>query len=107
MPVRGCWLALTRLEAAVCLVDDVGPPTAANHPAIAMARLQRLEAIANLHGRAACSFSCFSKLLGVVKPGAPLEGQGSEVKARGGFQLADEVRQRPRRRAIGDTLDQS
>ena len=100
----GC-LALPRLEAPIRLVDDVGPATAANHPAVAMARLQRLEAIANLHGRAACSFSCFSKLLGVVKPGAPLEGQCGEVKASGGFQLADELRQRSRQCAIGDTLD--
>jgi len=50
-------LALPRFEAPVRLVDDVGAATAANHPAVAVARLQRLEAIANLHGRAACSFS--------------------------------------------------
>jgi hypothetical protein len=46
----GC-LALASLKAAVRLVDDVGPAATANHPAIAMTRLQRLQGIANLHGR--------------------------------------------------------
>jgi hypothetical protein len=44
-------LALASLEAAIRLVDDVGPAATANHPAIAMTRLQRLQGIANLHGR--------------------------------------------------------
>ncbi len=44
-------LALARFEAAIRLVDDVGAATAADHPAIAVARLERLEGIANLHGR--------------------------------------------------------
>ena len=47
-------LALAGFEAAIRLVDDVGPSATANHPAIAMARLQRLQGIANLHGRDAC-----------------------------------------------------
>src|SRR3954468_9753162 len=49
-------LALARLEPAVRLVDDVGAPTAADHAAIPVARLERLQAIANLHGRAPASF---------------------------------------------------
>ena len=44
-------LALPRLEAAVRLVDDVGAATATDHPAIAVARLERLQGIADLHGR--------------------------------------------------------
>ena len=36
-------LALTCLEAAVRLVDDVSPPTTANHPIVPMAILERLE----------------------------------------------------------------
>ena len=36
-------LALPRLEAAIGLVDDVSPTVTANHPAIAMARLERLQ----------------------------------------------------------------
>src|SRR5688500_15535982 len=47
-------LALASLKAAVRLVDDVGPAATANHPAIAVTRLQRLQGIANLHGRDAC-----------------------------------------------------
>jgi hypothetical protein len=43
-------LALARLEAAVRLVDDVGAPAPTDHAAIAMARLERLQAVANLHG---------------------------------------------------------
>ena len=43
-------LALARFEAAVGLVDDIGPAAAADHAAIAVARLQRLQAVANLHG---------------------------------------------------------
>jgi len=50
-------LALPRLEAAVGLVDDVGAAAAADHPAIPVARLERLQAVANLHGRAPASFS--------------------------------------------------
>gem|GEM_PF-4774766 len=36
-------LALTCLEAAVRLVDDVSPPTTANHPVVPVAILERLE----------------------------------------------------------------
>src|SRR3546814_19122969 len=42
--------ALARLEAAVGLIDDIVPATAANHPVIPVAVLQRLQAVANLHG---------------------------------------------------------
>ena len=47
-PLRG--LALASLETPVRLVDHVGAPTAADHAAIAVARLERLQAVANLHG---------------------------------------------------------
>ena len=47
-------LALPRLEPTIRLVDDVRAAATANHPAIAMTRLQRLQGIANLHGRNAC-----------------------------------------------------
>ena len=53
-------LALTRLEAAVRLVDDIGPAAAADDSAVPVARFQRLQAIANLHGRAPASFSQFT-----------------------------------------------
>src|SRR6476620_2335345 len=42
--------ALARLEAAVGLVDDVGAAPAADHAAVAMARLEGLERVADLHG---------------------------------------------------------
>jgi hypothetical protein len=42
-------LPLARLEAAVGLVDHIGPATAANHAVIAVAVLERLEAVANLN----------------------------------------------------------
>src|ERR1700712_2223151 len=48
--VTGKGLALARLEAAVGLVDDVGAAPAADHAAVAMARLEGLERIADLHG---------------------------------------------------------
>jgi hypothetical protein len=43
-------LALASLEAPVRLVDDVRASAAADNPAIAVARLERLQAVANLHG---------------------------------------------------------
>ena len=43
-------LALTSLEATVGLVDDIRPSAAANYAAIAVTVLQRLEAVADLHG---------------------------------------------------------
>src|SRR5688572_25429896 len=42
--------ALARLEAAVRLVDDVGAAPAADHAAVAMARLEGFERVADLHG---------------------------------------------------------
>ena len=42
-------LPLTRLEAAVGLVDHIGPAAAANNPVVAVAAFERLEAVANLH----------------------------------------------------------
>src|ERR1700712_4321761 len=48
--VTGKGLALARLEAAVGLVDDVGAAPAADHAAVAMARLQGFERVADLHG---------------------------------------------------------
>src|SRR4051812_13465088 len=42
--------ALARLEAAVGLVDDVGAAPAADHAAVAVARLEGLQRIADLHG---------------------------------------------------------
>ena len=36
-------LALARFEAPVRLVDDVGPPAAANDAAVPVARLERLQ----------------------------------------------------------------
>ena len=44
-------LALARLEAAVGLVDDVGAAAAADHAIIAMPVLERLDRVADLHGR--------------------------------------------------------
>jgi hypothetical protein len=43
-------LALASLEAPVRLVDDVRASAAADYAAIAVARLERLQAVANLHG---------------------------------------------------------
>jgi hypothetical protein len=43
-------LALASLEAPVRLVDDVRSSAAADYAAIAVARLERLQAVANLHG---------------------------------------------------------
>src|SRR5205085_2810694 len=75
-------LALTSLEASVRLVDDVGAAAAADHAAIPVARLQRLQAIANLHGRAPASFS-YCCVVGLVQePAAHLESGPAEVKAR-------------------------
>src|SRR5436305_15304180 len=42
--------ALARLEAAVGLVDDLGAAPAADHAAVAVARLEGLERVADLHG---------------------------------------------------------
>src|SRR3954470_2937917 len=42
--------ALARLEAAVGLVDDVGAAPATDHAAVAVARLEGLERVADLHG---------------------------------------------------------
>lgn len=50
-------LALAGFEAAVRLVDDVGTPTTTNHAIVAMAALEGLEAVADLHDRA--SKNCF------------------------------------------------
>ena len=52
--LKALGLALPRLKPTIRLVDDVSTATTANHPAIAMTRLQRLQRIANLHGRNAC-----------------------------------------------------
>jgi hypothetical protein len=49
-------LALPRFEPSVRLVDDVGAPATTDYAAVPVARLQRLQAIANLHGRAPASF---------------------------------------------------
>jgi hypothetical protein len=43
-------LALARLKAAVRLVDDVRAATTADNAAIAVARLERLQAVTDLHG---------------------------------------------------------
>ena len=43
--------ALAGLEAAVGLVDDVGAAAAADHAVIPVTALERLERIADLHGR--------------------------------------------------------
>src|SRR4051812_50146967 len=48
--VAGKASALARLEAAVGLVDDVGAAPAADHAAVAVARLQGFERVADLHG---------------------------------------------------------
>src|SRR3546814_16243116 len=42
--------ALARLEAAVGLVDHIGPAAAANQAIVPVAVLQRLQAVENLHG---------------------------------------------------------
>ena len=55
-PAAARSLALARLEPAVCLVDDVGAAAATDDAAVPVARLQRLQRIANLHGRAPASF---------------------------------------------------
>ena len=70
-------LALARLEAAVGLVDDVGPAAATDDTAIAVTRLQGLERVANLHGRDACLFSYVSML---EKRSGHLGKRGREVK---------------------------
>ena len=57
--------ALARLEAAVRLVDDVGPAAAADDAAVPVARFERLQAVANLHGRAPASFFQ-SRVVGLV-----------------------------------------
>jgi hypothetical protein len=75
-------LALARLEPPVRLVDDVGAAAAADDTAIPVARLERLQAVANLHCRAPASFfqcSCCSEM--VREPAAPLERGRSQVKA--------------------------
>lgn len=74
-------LTLASLKAAIGLVDDIGPAAAADYPAVAMAQLQRLQAIANLHGRAPASFvlvECVGRSL--VRPTPPLRGGALEVK---------------------------
>ena len=51
------YLPLARLEPAIGLVDHIGAATAANHAVVAVAALERLEAVANLHailGRQSC-----------------------------------------------------
>src|SRR4051812_49997589 len=48
--VAGKASALARLEAAVGLVDDVGAAPTADHAAVAVARLEGLERVADLHG---------------------------------------------------------
>jgi hypothetical protein len=42
--------ALARLEAAIGLVDHIGPATATDNAVIPVTAFERLEAIANLHG---------------------------------------------------------
>src|SRR5215217_3241110 len=43
-------LALARFEPAIRLVDDVSAAAPTDHAAIAVARLERLQAVADLHG---------------------------------------------------------
>src|SRR3546814_4284310 len=43
--------ALAGLEPPVRLVDHIGAAAAADDPAVAVTRLERLERVANLHGR--------------------------------------------------------
>jgi hypothetical protein len=50
-PLCHALLALAGLEAAIGLVDDVGAATATDHAIVAMPALERLERVANLHGR--------------------------------------------------------
>src|SRR5689334_14004520 len=64
-------LSLARLEAAVRLVDDVGAAAAADHAAIPVARLKRLQAIANLHGRAPARVSLYIVGKGPRRTGGP------------------------------------
>src|SRR4051812_10816336 len=78
--VAGKASALARLEAAVGLVDDVGAAPAADHAAVAVARLEGLERVADLHGlkRLPVFAMLFSEMRGAhlvrgaaqVKPGA-------------------------------------
>lgn len=42
-------LALSRLEAGVCFVDNVNTALAAHDPAVLVALLRRLQGISNLH----------------------------------------------------------
>src|SRR4051794_21569936 len=81
-------LALPRFEAPVRLVDDVGAAAAADHSAVPVARLQRLQAIANLHGRAPARVSCFRLSDWSIGPAAHLRTEGCQVKRpalRAGF----------------------
>src|SRR5947209_6502998 len=64
-------LALTRLEAAVRLVDDVRSAATADDTAIPMASLQGLQRIANLHGRAPARVSCLVVGIGSLKSRRP------------------------------------
>src|SRR5437667_128948 len=43
--------ALTRLEAAIGLVDDVNAPLSAHQPVVAVTRAQRFQRIPDLHGQ--------------------------------------------------------
>src|SRR3546814_7677789 len=59
--------ALAGLEAAVGLVDDVGAAAAADHAVVAVAILERLEGIADLHDRFARSEEHTSELQSLMR----------------------------------------
>jgi hypothetical protein len=66
--------ALTRLEALLGLVDHIDTATATNHAVIAMAVLERLQAVANLHVESLCP-----KLTGLKTEAWPLKTAGTQV----------------------------
>ena len=66
-------LALPRLEPSIRLVDDVGTAAATDDAAVPVARLQGLQAIANLHGRAPASLDLFRCWKGPKTGGSPRE----------------------------------
>src|SRR5689334_25159053 len=81
-------LALPRFEPAVRLVDDVGAATPTDHAAIAVARLERLQAVANLHGARLSLRLVWSKIRKAAPTGQPLAARLSENRlARQGSAL--------------------
>src|SRR4051812_30414266 len=67
--------ALARLEATVGLVDHVGAAPAADHAAVAVARLEVLQGVADLHGleRLPVSVDAAAEMRGAHLGGQPAQ----------------------------------